>query len=145
MRQIHIIHGPNLHRLGSRDAATYGALDLPSLNSELSTYAGKLGYNLIISQHNDEGGIINSLYAAEQEACGIVLNPAGFSHSSVAIRDAMDAVQLPIIEVHLSNLYAREDYRQTCITASAATQIICGGHLNSYLLGIHAIHLLVNA
>lgn len=134
-----IIHGPNLNKLGDRETDIYGRETLESMNKTLEAYAQDKGFNLQIFQHNGEGEIIETLHREEAVSSGFVINPAAYSHTSVAIRDAITATQRPIIEVHLSNIYAREEFRHTSVTAGACVGQISGFGVYSYILALKAL------
>tara|TARA_A100001015_G_scaffold321394_1_gene451898 strand:- start:562 stop:987 length:426 start_codon:yes stop_codon:yes gene_type:complete len=135
MKKITVIHGPNLNLLGQRDHAHYGTLTLPEINDHILAYCKNVGIDCTISQFNSESEIINELHQL-QDVHGIVINPAAFTHSSVAIRDAIDAISTPVIEVHLSNIHARESFRQTSLTAPVCIGQISGLGWNGYLLAL---------
>lgn len=137
--KILVIHGPNLNLLGSRETDIYGRMTIDEVNSRIIAAAGELGIDVDIRQSNSEGGIIDAIHYAGDVVDGIVINPGAYTHYSYAIRDAFAAVDLPIIEVHLSNIYAREDFRQVSVTASAAKGIISGLGAESYVLALQAI------
>jgi 3-dehydroquinate dehydratase-2 len=133
-----IIHGPNLNLLGTRDPATYGTTTLAEIDAMLLRRAAGRGAAIATMQSNLEGGLVDAIHAARGRFDAIVINPGGYTHTSVAIRDAIEAVALPTIEVHLSNLHAREPFRQTSITAARCVGQICGFGAQSYGLGLDA-------
>ncbi len=137
--KILLIHGPNLNLLGSRETSVYGVNTLDSINEECFKLARELGIELDIHQTNSEGEIVDLIQAAAKEAKGIVINPGAYTHYSYAIRDAVAAVELPTVEVHLSNIYAREDFRHVSVIAPVAAGQISGFGPHSYLLGIRAV------
>lgn len=139
MQHILVIHGPNLNLLGSREPALYGNLSLEQIDQRLVNLAAELGAELRCEQFNDEGSIINAIQAAQDWAAGILINPAGYSHTSVAIRDALAASSIPCIEVHLSNIHAREDFRQHSLTAAVCRGVIAGFGLHSYRAGLRLL------
>lgn len=138
MIRVQVLHGPNLNLLGTRDPATYGSTTLAEIDAELARRAAGRGAELRSLQSNLEGELVDAIQRAKGWAHAIVMNPGGYTHTSVAIRDAIDAVQLPTVEVHLSNLHAREPFRQTSITAGKCIGQICGFGANSYYLGLDA-------
>lgn len=136
MRKILIIHGPNLNLLGERDPTHYGKVTLNALNEMLLEYAKEKSLELGIFQSNSEGEIIDFLQANRSWCDGIVINPAAYTHYSYAIRDAIEAVGKPTVEVHLSDIHAREPFRQISVTAEVCIDQIMGHGARSYLLGI---------
>jgi len=136
---ITIIHGPNLNKLGNREVDIYGRETLETMNKTLKAYVSSKGIELNIFQHNSEGDIIDTLHREEKTSSGFVINPAAYSHTSLAIRDAITANQRPVIEVHLSNIYAREEFRQHSVTAGACLGQITGFGCYSYILAIKAL------
>lgn len=137
--RVLLIHGPNLNLLGSRETSVYGAGTLDAINEECQKLARELGVELEIRQTNSEGEIVDLIQAAAHAAKGIVINPGAYTHYSYAIRDAVAAVRLPTVEVHLSNIYAREDFRHESVIAPVAAGQISGFGPISYLLGIRAV------
>lgn len=137
-KKILVIHGPNLNLLGKREVSIYGKISLDTINKQLNTLAKELGVTLDIIQSNHEGQIVDLIGAACGEYSAILINPAAYTHTSVAIRDAIAAVNIPTIEVHLSNIYSREDFRHTSLISASAKGQICGFGVESYLLGLRA-------
>ena len=137
--KILLIHGPNLNLLGSRETSVYGVDTLDSINERCLALARELGIELEIQQTNSEGEIVDLIQAAGKTAKGIVINPGAYTHYSIAIRDAIAAVKLPTVEVHLSNIHAREEFRHTSVIAPVAAGQISGFGRESYLLGIRAV------
>ena len=136
---VAVINGPNLNLLGVREPDVYGTVTLEQINERIEALAEELGIEVAICQHNSEGEIIDAIHQAGCEADGIVINPAGYTHTSVAIHDALKAVPIPAIEVHLSNILAREDWRHRSMTAIACEGIIGGLGAESYLLAVRGI------
>lgn len=136
--KILVIHGPNLALLGEREVAVYGSFTLDEINQKLMETAKKEGVELEIVQLDGEGEIVDKIGKARREFQAIVINPAGYTHYSVAIRDAIAAVGIPTVEVHLSNIYAREEFRHKSVIAPVAVGQISGFGVNSYLLGLKA-------
>lgn len=138
MEKILVIHGPNLNLLGNREVNIYGKESLDSINAKLKKAAERLKVKLEISQSNHEGEIVDLIGKAKNDFKAILINPAAYTHTSIAIRDAIAACGVPTVEVHISNIYAREDFRQTSLTAPACAGQVSGFGVNSYLLGLEA-------
>jgi 3-dehydroquinate dehydratase-2 len=136
---ILVLHGPNLNLLGTREPEVYGTLSLPDINHAIEELAIELGCNVKIVQSNSEGSLIDTIQSAIGMFQGIMINPAGYTHTSVAIRDALSAVDLPTVEVHLSNIHSREGFRAHSFIAPVAAGQICGFGRDSYLLGLRAL------
>jgi 3-dehydroquinate dehydratase II len=137
--RVLVLHGPNLNLLGQREPDVYGHDDLAAVDAMASARAATLGAELDAVQSNHEGVLIDALHAAGAGgADAVVLNPAGFTHTSVALRDAVGAVQIPVVEVHLSNTAAREEFRQRSLIAPVAVGTIAGFGPLSYVLGVEA-------
>lgn len=138
-RKILVLHGPNLNLLGTREPETYGRLTLEQVNREIRRHAKLRGIQVECRQSNHEGELIEAVQRAQSRGFGaIVLNPAAFTHYSYALRDAISAVAVPVIEVHLTNVHAREEFRHHSVIASVARGQIAGFGLQSYLLGLDA-------
>lgn len=139
MSRILVLHGPNLNLLGERDPEVYGTLTLAQLNARIQTEGERLCVQITAVQSNHEGVLIDELHAAREWAIGAVVNPGGLSHTSVSLRDAIAAVDYPVFEVHLSNIYAREHFRRSSLTAAACRGVISGLGWQGYLMGLQAI------
>lgn len=139
MQKVAVIHGPNLNMLGLREPEIYGTTDLEKLNQDLKKEADKLDLEIEIIQSNHEGEIVDFLHDNYQDLAGVIINPGGLTHTSVVLRDALASVRLPIIEVHISNIHRREEYRKKSITAEAAVGQITGLGVYGYLLALEAL------
>ena len=137
--KVLVIHGPNLNLLGSRELSVYGTATLHDVNNDIQTVADQLGVEVSIHQSAREGEIIELLHGGIDQVGGAILNPAAYSHTSRAIADAMRAVPYPVIEVHLSNIHAREPWRRRSVTAEAAVGIVSGLGSGSYVAALHAL------
>ena len=139
MLNILILHGPNLNLLGQREPGVYGSETLTQINDVLEEEAQSLGIQVATLQSNHEGALIDAIHAAFGQYQGIVINPGAYTHTSVAIRDAIAAVGLPTVEVHLSNIHRREPFRHHSYIAPVAIGQISGFGSDSYRLGLHAL------
>jgi 3-dehydroquinate dehydratase-2 len=139
MKKILVIHGPNLNLLGQREPAIYGRLTLAQINERLKKLAKKKKISLKVVQSNHEGEIVDLIGKAKGKFCGILINPAAYTHTSVAIRDAILACGVMTVEVHLSNIYTRESFRHKSLVSPVAKGTIMGFGANSYLLGLLAL------
>ena len=139
MNKILIINGPNLNLLGNREDDIYGKDSLDKIKSDCEKKGIEKKLEIIFFQSNNEGEIIDKIHEVNDKFDGLIINPAAFTHSSIAILDSLRAINKPKIEIHLSNIYAREEYRKKSITSEGVHCLICGFGGNSYLLGIEAI------
>jgi 3-dehydroquinate dehydratase-2 len=137
--KISVIHGPNLRRLGRREPHVYGGSTLQEIDGELASLARDLGVELAVFQSNHEGEILDHLEAMAGEVQGILINPAGLTHTSVCLRDGLLGTGLPVVEVHLSNPQAREAFRHTSLVAPMALGTVAGFGKSSYLLGLRGL------
>ena len=142
--KIAVIQGPNLNMLGIREQHIYGPMSLDQIHEQMKASAQQNGVELEFFQSNLEGEIVDRIQECLGEVDGILINPAAFSHTSIAIKDALSAVNLPTVEVHISNIYKREEFRQKSITASAATGIISGFGPFGYHLGLISLTQIVS-
>ncbi len=136
MRKILVLHGPNLNLLGTREPEVYGTLTLADIDARLQVLARQLGLEVCSFQANGEGALIDVLHQAREWASGVIFNPGGYTHTSVALRDAITAVALPVIEVHLSNVHARESFRRHSYIAPVCVGSISGLGWRSYTLAL---------
>ena len=137
-KRILVLHGPNLNMLGKREPEVYGALTLEQLNAELAAQAAKLGVAVECRQTNHEGVLVDMIQAADGACDCIIINPAAFTHYSIAVRDALAAISTPAIEVHLSNIYRREEFRHHSVTAPVTVGQIAGFGSQGYILALYA-------
>jgi 3-dehydroquinate dehydratase-2 len=134
-----VLHGPNLNLLGTREPEVYGSVTLEEINAQLEASGKQRGCQIECCQSNHEGVLVDRIQDAPSWASGILINPAGLTHSSVSLRDALAATALPIVEVHLSNIFAREEFRHHSYVSSIAVGIVSGFGADSYRLGLDAL------
>ncbi len=142
MKKICVIHGPNLNFTGIREQSIYGKCGLDHINQKIVEEGKKLDFEIEVFQSNYEGAVIDKLQQCYHERVdGIVMNPGAFTHYSYAIRDAIASVQIPVVEIHLSNIHQREEFRHKSVTAPVCAGQICGFGAESYILGLYALKL----
>lgn len=144
-KAIHVINGPNLNLLGKREPQTYGHETLADVEVLCRAAAEPFGLDVRLLQSNAEDQLIDWIHEARESACGIVINPAGYSHTSVALRDALAAFAGPILEVHISNIHAREPFRHHSFVSAVAQGVICGCGIQGYAFGVQRIAALQRA
>ncbi len=144
-KRILVLNGPNLNLLGMREPGVYGSESYEAICRRIADKAGELGLETEFFQSNSEGGLIDALHAAMRTADGVILNAGGYTHTSVAIRDAIAAIRLPVVEVHLSNIHAREEFRHTSLIAPVCRGQIAGFGADSYILALYALDSLLKA
>ena len=137
---IIVINGPNINLLGEREQSQYGSINYEDLKNKCQKYSKDLGINVDFAQSNIEGEIVTIIQEARKKYNGLIINAAGFTHTSVAIRDALAIFKKPSIELHISNIYKREEFRHKSMISAIATGIICGLGANGYILAINAMH-----
>jgi 3-dehydroquinate dehydratase-2 len=144
MKKIIVINGPNLNLLGNREKEIYGKNSLEKIKLEVEKKCKELSLDSFFCQSNNEGDLINFVQSTVDQFDGLIINPAAFTHTSVALLDALRAVDKPKIEIHLSNIYTREEYRKKSITSEGVNGLICGFGTLSYILAVEAINKLIN-
>lgn len=137
--KILVLHGPNLNLLGSREPEIYGTLSLAEIDDLVAGAATAAGHTVETFQSNHEGELVDRLHRARGDADGALLNPGGLGHYSIALRDAIEAVEYPVVEVHLSNVYAREPFRRRLVVSAVCAGVVSGFGPHSYLAGLHAL------
>ena len=136
---VYILNGPNLNLLGTREPEIYGRLSLDEINKDLQTVAESYGFSIICQQSNREGELIDWIHEAGNKGAGLILNAGAFSHTSIALADAIRSVNIPTIEVHLSNIYQREEFRRHSTISEAAIGVICGFGPLGYRLALEVL------
>ncbi len=144
MKPILVLHGPNLNLLGLREPEVYGSLTLEEIDRRLVEVGREIGLEVRALQFNGEGDLIDALHQARDWARGVIFNPGGYTHTSVALRDAVASIGLPVVEVHLSNVHAREEFRRQSMIAPVCVGSIVGFGWRSYWLGLHSLAAILN-
>jgi 3-dehydroquinate dehydratase II len=137
--RVLVVHGPNFNLLGERDPEIYGTQTLAELNESIAAAAGEVGLDVRCEQYNGEGAIVDALHAARMSCDAVVINPGAYAHYSYAIADAIAAIGIPVVEVHLSNIAAREPFRRTSVTAAACRAVVSGLGGAGYILALRAL------
>ena len=141
-RSVHIVNGPNLNLLGQREPHIYGHETLNDIHSACITRASELELELVFEQSNDEGRLVDLVQAAGAQGLGLILNAGAYTHTSIALMDALKSLSCPIIEVHISNIFARESFRHHSYISPVATGVLCGFGSRGYIMALDAIHAL---
>ena len=144
IKKILIINGPNLNLLGEREESKYGKVTLEEVKKNCESHAKSIGVEIKFDQSNIEGEIVTIIQKAKSIFDGIIINAAGYTHTSVAILDALLAIKLPTIEVHITNIYNREEFRKKSLISKAAKGIICGFGVNGYIMALDSIKKMIN-
>jgi 3-dehydroquinate dehydratase-2 len=145
MKPVFVLNGPNLNLLGLREPAIYGAATLKDVEARCAAHAATLGLAIDFRQSNVEGELVTWIHEARDKACGIAINAGAYTHTSVALHDALKAADLPSVEVHLSNVHKREAFRHHSFIAPAVNGVICGFGVESYVLALSALHSIISA
>jgi 3-dehydroquinate dehydratase II len=136
---IFVLNGPNLNALGKREPGIYGGKTLGDIEADCRGVGETLGFSIDFRQSNHEGMLVDWLHEADESAVGVALNPGAYGHTSIAMHDAIRAISVPVVEVHISNIHAREEFRHKSMIAPAAKGMICGFGPHSYILALHAL------
>jgi len=145
MKPVFVLNGPNLNMLGLREPAVYGSATLKDIEASCRAHAAQLGLAVDFRQSNVEGELVSWIHEAREKASGIAINAGAYTHTSIALHDALKAADLPAVELHLSNVHKRETFRHTSFIAPAVNGVICGFGPDSYLLAISALHNIITA
>jgi 3-dehydroquinate dehydratase II len=140
MHSVLVLHGPNMNLLGMREPGIYGTLTMAEIDARMVDLGKELDLEVRCFQSNREGALIDALHDARTWADGVVFNPGGYTHTSVSLRDAISAISIPVIEVHLTNVYSREEFRHTSMVSAVCAGTISGLGIQSYLLGLRALN-----
>ncbi|MEM6463322.1 MAG: type II 3-dehydroquinate dehydratase [Pseudomonadota bacterium] len=138
-REVFVLNGPNLNALGKREPDVYGGKTLTDIETDCRALAQQLGFDVDFRQTSHEGQLVDWLYEADEKAIGVVANPGAYSHTSIAIHDAIRSITVPVVEVHLSNIHAREEFRHVSMVSPVAAGVILGFGPNGYNLALHAL------
>ncbi|WEZ83743.1 type II 3-dehydroquinate dehydratase [Rhizobium sp. 32-5/1] len=141
---IYVLNGPNLNALGKREPGIYGSLTLADIEALCIAEGEKLGLEIVFRQSNHEGDLVDWFHEAGEKAAGIAVNAGAYTHTSIALHDAAKAIGIPVVELHLSNVHAREKFRHTSLLAPAAKGVICGFGADSYILALNALKTLTH-
>jgi 3-dehydroquinate dehydratase II len=145
MKPIYVLNGPNLNMLGLREPAVYGSDTLKDVENRCQAQAKALGFTVDFRQTNSEGELVSWIHEAREKACGIAINAGAYTHTSVALHDALKAADVPAVEVHLSNVHKRETFRHHSYIAPAVNGVICGFGVNSYELAVSALATIITS
>lgn len=145
MKPVYVLNGPNLNLLGLREPAVYGSATLADVEARCRAHAAALGLAVEFRQTNIEGELVSWIHEAREKACGIAINAGAYTHTSIALHDALKAADVPAVELHLSNVHKREAFRHHSAIAAAVNGVICGFGVDSYVLAISALHAIVSA
>jgi 3-dehydroquinate dehydratase-2 len=137
--RVLLLNGPNLNLLGERDPAQYGSVTLPEIERRVTELGKELGVEVDCAQRNGEGELVSLLHQARTEVDGVVFNPGAYAHYSYALRDAVDAITIPVVEIHISNIHAREEFRHTSVISPVAAGLVCGCGVFGYELALRAV------
>ena len=137
-RTVLLLNGPNLNLLGTRDPKLYGTTTLARVEERVVALGEELGVEVVCAQSNSEGAMVDHIHSA-RHGVGVVMNPGAYAHYSIALRDAIDAIEAPVVEVHISNVYAREEFRHTSVTAPVVAGYVAGCGILGYELGLRAV------
>eukprot|EP01013_Petalomonas_cantuscygni_P034003 TRINITY_DN6134_c0_g1_i2.p2 TRINITY_DN6134_c0_g1~~TRINITY_DN6134_c0_g1_i2.p2 ORF type:complete len:146 (-),score=19.62 TRINITY_DN6134_c0_g1_i2:200-637(-) len=138
-RAIFVLNGPNLNLLGQREPGIYGDMSLAAIENECRKLGEELGFSIDFRQSNHEGALVDWLHEANEKAAGVAINPGAYGHTSIALHDAIRAIAVPVVELHISNIHAREAFRHKSMISPAVKGVICGFGQDSYLLAIRAL------
>jgi 3-dehydroquinate dehydratase-2 len=145
LKRVLVLHGPNLNLVGMRETSIYGARNLAEIDAAIMSHAQKLGIEARILQSNHEGQIIDAIHEHKDWATGIIVNAGGLSHYSISLRDALTAVRLPVVEVHMSNIFAREEFRSHSVISAVALGVITGFGGTGYVMALDAMNGILDA